>query len=86
MKAYIFKVEPNPSESMPVGFPVDMLRYDCCWPTRTEDAIKIAVSIRDKLTAEDGWIRLTSIQTPHRDRWLSFGWRVLNELQEVRIG
>lgn len=23
------------------AFPFDMLRYDCCWPTRSEDAARL---------------------------------------------
>lgn len=65
-------------------FPTDMLRYDHCWPSTTEDATHVAVatrSIRDWLeayvTCGFTTIQLTGLQKPTADRWLSFGWEVL---------
>ncbi len=57
-------------------FPYDMLRYDCCYPTRSEDATKLDSVYRDTRkviltrTAEKHW-------TPTADRWQSFSWAVV---------
>ncbi len=60
-------------------FPLDMLRYDKCWPMRCIDVDKIEQPL-------GGWstrrVRLvTHVRTgqswPTIDRWRSFGWRVI---------
>jgi len=72
-------------------FPHDMLRYDGCWPSTSEDASKISFYIHlepDKEAKRK--IQLTSVG--HKDwkptlgRWQSFGWQVIeygNERREV---
>jgi hypothetical protein len=68
-KSYIFTVRGK------WIFPVDMLRYDQCWPKTTEDAVDMNhkdcgfVELRD--------IQMVSHSEPTRDRWLSFGWDVI---------
>lgn len=58
-------------------FPVDMLRYDSCWPQTTEDAYAIAeIMTRDTLT-ELRRIKLRSNTRPTEGRWQSFGWVVV---------
>lgn len=54
-------------------FPLDMLRYDSCWPWSQED-----------VRALDGWqdmtggtprvVLLEGISEPTEERWASFGW------------
>jgi hypothetical protein len=64
------------------AFPVDMLRYDACWPNDGESATNIILSGKPNLRrAADGniviWIvSLTSIGTPTVERWSSFGWSI----------
>lgn len=58
-------------------FPVDMIRYDCCYLNDTDSVIKF--SDRNKRQ-----IKLTRFleckdTMPTFDRWNSFGWRVLKE-------
>lgn len=70
-------------------FPIDMLRYDACWPASSEDARKITESIVESVThATDEqprvWQETTEIaltiapgySDPTFDRWASFGWMV----------
>ncbi len=61
-------------------FPIDMLRYDCCWPATTADSMAIERSIahRDSQTSV---VRLMSrVQRRHwhpaTDRWRSLGWQM----------
>ena len=70
-KMYEFKV------SFSSSFPVDMLRYDCCWPKSSEDAIKIAVSLEGTSNWGKENIWLVGIQEPTTDRWNSFNAKVV---------
>lgn len=61
-------------------FPIDMLRYDICHPSQTEDAINIALATRESNFAGTITItRHTSYKNsmPSYDRWNSFGWEVI---------
>lgn len=62
-------------------FPVDMLRYNQCWPATSEDCSAIID------TFEPGKLEHYRINLKHydhksweptKDRWLSFGWRVVS--------
>ena len=55
------------------SFPLDMLRYDCCWPRTQDDITNLSVSAVDR---KDTRIQLTGIQFPTHARWNSFGWMV----------
>ncbi|MCI0557519.1 MAG: hypothetical protein MN733_03410 [Nitrososphaera sp.] len=67
-KVLIFKVQG-------VGhFPLDMLRYDACWPYGTNDALAIPY---DAQKGSPRTIELASHSLPTEARWRSFGWRVL---------
>lgn len=63
-------------------FPVDMLRYDACWPADAESAGAIEASLDPTQRGERppvGWrVKLTSSgETPPTEaRWASFMWRV----------
>lgn len=70
-------------------FPVDMLRYDACYPARGDDAAAIATSLDVRKSGVTHTIRLTTLRAympdvnpaavgPTVDRWLSFGWRVVD--------
>jgi hypothetical protein len=61
-------------------FPIDMLRYDQCWPTDTADALKIRPAYGgDGSGLERRTISLstTGKYVPTRGRWDSFTWRVI---------
>ncbi len=70
-KTYLFKVQGEGS-----NFPVDMLRYDQCWPRTTDDAIALVSFPRE--------ISLVSHSKPTPDRWLSFGWKITKEETTLR--
>lgn len=62
-------------------FPIDMLRYDACWPASSEDARKITESITDPATGLDGMLTIAlaiapGYSEPTIARWQSFGWFV----------
>lgn len=77
----IFKVIPRDSSE---EFPIDMLRYDSCFPLTEDDSHMIERAVRgdsdprapillarrfaDSYDAKD-W-------RPSTDRWESFGWRI----------
>lgn len=66
------------------NFPVDMLRYDGCYPHRSEDAIEIGISIgvREAKRPGEGYSVQVSRQRKTKaeaenwtvGRWASFGW------------
>jgi len=65
-------------------FPLDMLRYDMCYPYSQEDAAAIDSSefkpIRQVKLARI--VRNKNIR-PTEDRWSSFGWTVLPQSIEL---
>lgn len=60
------------------GFPADMLRYDRCSPSTSDDVDKV-IPHPDRGQSQE--VKLIAYNTknwqPTRDRWSSFGWRVL---------
>lgn len=73
MKLWKFKV------SGKGRFPVDMLRYDNCWPIESEDATKILDQKTDRTLGIGRPQRSIELYThrkggPTIDRWKSFGW------------
>lgn len=66
-------------------FPVDMLRYDECWPIDADSVSTIAAASPGALSQSDPShlarrrVRLTTIRPdgPSVGRWDSFGWRML---------
>lgn len=63
------------------AFPTDMLRYDRCWPSTTEDAISIVMSARDPEYRERRLVTLTGVSLPTIGRWDSFMWYVQGNAQ-----
>lgn len=58
-------------------FPMDMLRYDCCWPRDSESAAEIAASHSYMREPRAIYRVRLSTAAPVRttpDRWRSFGW------------
>lgn len=68
-----------------MSFPVDMLRYDCCYPANSESASAI-LSTMEPYSSKGGpyRVRLTyrprgeggKAWLPTEDRWRSFCWSV----------
>jgi len=66
-------------------FPLDMLRYDRCWPAAETESGRIAPnwsSPEDYKTERA--IQMKGLNVPTKDRWNSFGWVVLAS-QTVRL-
>jgi hypothetical protein len=64
------------------GFPLDMLRYDSCWPSSPDDVSKIHASFIERDTYSITLSRTTDSARSQwtADRWFSFGW-ALQEIQ-----
>lgn len=59
------------------SFPVDMLRYDKCWPA-SEFMSGLIVNTSHQTNHPDSHrIELRGLKTPTVGRWSSFGWRVV---------
>lgn len=74
-----FKVRPQGPVLTP--FPIDMLRFDFCWPKTENDSAKILATFypgRYKSAIIENGIELLAEKTkPTEDRWESFGWEVV---------
>lgn len=58
-------------------FPVDMLRYDACWPKdEGNDSFNIGASWDRFSKATTREITLIGVKQPTEARWKSFGWKV----------
>jgi hypothetical protein len=73
-KTYRFKVTVRGNGQ----FPVDMLRYDRCWPASEQDSYKMsrdwAEGVRDVVLLTDH----DRIWQPTVGRWRSFTWEVVS--------
>lgn len=57
-------------------FPLDMLRYDSCWPYTTVDSGRMDPDVREKRKV----VLLTnSPNAPTPKRWDSYTWKVVEE-------
>ncbi len=62
-------------------FPIDMLRFDECWPASVEDSTKISNSFGFRHGRRVRWeLTLLSMRdnVPSADRWLSFAVEVVS--------
>lgn len=59
-------------------FPIDMLRYDMCWPDSEEDANTLYESTL-KVAIPRCKIQLSGFRPPTIDRWISLKWIVVPE-------
>lgn len=61
-------------------FPVDMLRYDECWPASQDDAYEIAASQMSENDDMGYWtVAIASRKPLTLDRWKSFGCKPAKE-------
>ncbi len=56
-------------------FPLDMLRYDSCWPDSAVDTTQIAESLA-RVERKVYTVHLSSYNAPTIARWNSFSWGV----------
>lgn len=64
-------------------FPLDMLRYDSCWPHHQEDVSTLGMAINRYPTGNRPIRLVSSVKPPTIDRWASFGWRCF-DIKEVK--
>lgn len=58
----------------PTPFPIDMLRYDSCWPASEYDSADLQrVRDADRISIV---LATNSHSAPSVDRWRSYGWSV----------
>lgn len=66
------------------SFPIDMLRYDACWPESESDVAAIKNPVRHR--GDDNCTRVVLVSdspnAPERARWASFGWHVVTVIPE----
>ena len=80
---HTFTVAPKSGQWV-LQFPVDMLRYDYCYPASENDSAQIAFSFDlRKSKVKPSELEVTLCRYAHRDwsptdgRWESFGWEVI---------
>ncbi len=69
------------------SFPVDMLRYDCCYPESQADVQRAFCERGERvvhLVSQCGEKRHAE-QIPTDDRWESFTWRVISKSTPRKI-
>lgn len=79
MKVMTFVVEGSGA------FPLDMLRYDSCFPSAGDDVAAMDVRGKRRVTLSRhvaSFAEANRVLTPAR--WASFGWQVLPALTKVR--
>lgn len=63
-------------------FPLDMLRYDCCWPLRGEDVHEMEKPSTVMRNTHERiiWLKTSGRADPRPTvaRWASFGWEVIS--------
>lgn len=63
-------------------FPVDMLRYDQCWPTNEDDVMNIVTTFCPNLTQDDlersYEVSVCTFGGFNKRRWRSFGWIIID--------
>ena len=73
------------------GFPMDMLRYDGCYPKSEKDTVTMqSDGLREVMLHKTlNWghpHELLKVWVPTVGRWNSFGWAVLSDLPASRLG
>ncbi len=58
-------------------FPVDMLRYDNCYPDTSEDAVNMLSDEPEPRQVKLRRLVFNKTQMPTEGRWSSFGWKVV---------
>jgi len=64
-------------------FPLDMLRYDGCYPRTEEDANRAQDRERGRRQVECTKPMCPSYWRPKAARWESFGWKVIAEKRDT---
>lgn len=69
-------------------FPIDMLRYDACWPSSPDDVYQLLVGhsqfSNPGFLDTERKVTVSSHRRPTDGRWRSFGWvRLITETRTV---
>jgi hypothetical protein len=67
------------------AFPLDMLRYDRCWPYDGQDVQNIDPRVTGFRGVRLAMPARTRADEPTVDRWKSFGWQVLKDSYIVQV-
>ena len=65
-----------------IKFPVDMLRYDACWPMDQEsvnemmESFAVEARMERRRSKKPFELKLNTVGSITTERWLTFGWRV----------
>lgn len=60
-------------------FPLDMLRYDACWPVHESETMCIEASLTKRINVLS--VTLNSLKDPTPERWESFGYTVMSDVR-----
>lgn len=66
-------------------FPLDMLRYDCCFPANGQSAFAIGENGSELRTVTLVRFAGTKSWEPTNGRWASFGWGVAPNVKVTKI-
>lgn len=67
------------------NFPVDMLRYDSCYPRTMEDSIKVGVPAREYWGVTLECVHAGKLRNyPTAPRWATLGWVVVPNSVKTR--
>ena len=64
-------------------FPLDMLRYDSCYPANQESVGRIAYTLDNIRLEEHETIELLTGYRTTPERWESFGWEITKEVRRI---
>jgi hypothetical protein len=70
-KTHLFTVEGRGQ------FPLDMLRYDSCWPESQADVTELGATHDRFAEKRARVVTLRGLSEPTEGRWQSFGWIVI---------
>ena len=73
-----------------INFPIDMLRYDSCWPASESDSAEISKTFHrfplpkeELVTIKLKRYTFSKNDLPEKDRWASFLWNVIDTQTEL---
>lgn len=65
-------------------FPLDMLRYDQCWPVSESSDVPAIYRSIDRDTTQET-VELQGLNMPTVARWKSFGWEVVGSVDGYKV-
>jgi hypothetical protein len=61
------------------AFPIDMLRYDCCWPSDLQSVESVSMNLEwGEPYFKTRRVQISSTEYPTPDRWRSFCWPIVH--------